>query len=132
MDLKSLNIVFLIVLILSVTLLPVLAGAGILRFSEEDNIAERDDFFIIDNYSATWMRMPVHQLSDFLGFGISIFVLFIVYLGGRSKHKRFNDRTIDLVNALIAAFLKTARLRAVFNFQSLDQHSQEIRSGLCK
>jgi len=132
MDLKSLNIVFLIILILSVILLPAVAGASILDFTEEDNVTDRDDFFILDNYSATWMRMTVHPMSEFLGFGISIFALFIVYLGGRSKHRRFNDRTIDPANLLIAVFLKTARFRAVFNFLSLDQHSQEIRSRLCR
>ena len=119
MNLKHLNVGFLIVLILSVILLPILMGASILEFSEEDNFADQDDLLIINHFSVAWARIPVHQMSVLFRLGISIFALFVVYLGGRSKHRRFNDRTIDAVNVLNVesfAFLKTARIRAVFYF----------------
>jgi hypothetical protein len=109
-----------------------MAGSVIVDLPEENNLADDDDFSLISNFSVLWIRIPVHQMSVLLRLGISIFALFVVYLGGRSKHRRFNDRTIDPVNVLITEFLKTARIRAVFNFLFLDQHPQEIRSNLCK
>jgi hypothetical protein len=119
MTLKNLNIAFLIVLVLSVFLLPVLIGASIIDSPEEDNLADDDDSSIITTFPVTWIRIPVHQMSILLRLGISIFALFVVYLGGRSKHRRFNDRTIDAINLLTGELLilKTARIRAVFNFQ---------------
>ena len=100
-------------------------GASILDFSEEDNIAGEDDFLIFNSFWTTWMGMPVHQMSVLLGVGMSIFTLFVVYLGGRSKHRRFNDRTLDSINFIMADLLKTARIRAVFNFLFLILHPQE-------
>lgn len=84
-------------------------------FSDEDG----DDVSLISNISPDWNRIPIHQLSILLKLGLSIFALFVVYLGGRSKHRRFNDRTIDPVNALTPVSLKTALFhRAVFIFLS--------------
>jgi hypothetical protein len=122
MNLKSLNILFLITLILSVILLPMLLGASIIDFSEEDNFADQDDLLIISHFAATWIRIPVYQMSALLAFAISIFALFVVYAGGRSRHRRFNDRTIDFINVLTATLLKTAPFRAVFNFLSIVLH----------
>ena len=122
MSLKSLTNAFLIALILSVILLPVLMGASILNISEEDNFADLDDFLMINSFSVTWMSISLHQLPVLLGLGISIFALFVVYLGGRSKHRRFNDRTIDAANVLTFKPLKTARIRAVFNFLCFTPH----------
>jgi hypothetical protein len=125
MNLKNLNIAFLIILILSVILLPVLAGASIIGFSEEDNFAGEDDFLIFDSFWVTWMGMPVHQMSVLLGLAMSMFTLFVVYLGGRSKHRRFNDRTLDhIINLLMVRELKTALTlrRAVFNFRFFILH----------
>jgi hypothetical protein len=116
MNLKSLNIVFLIILVLSVILLPILIGASIINLPEEDNFADDDNFLLITTFPVAWIRIPVHQMSVLLRLGISIFALFVVYLGGRSKHRRFNDRTIDAINLLTATLLKTALIRAVFNF----------------
>jgi hypothetical protein len=48
--------------------------------------------------------------------GMSIFALFVIYLGGRSNHKRFYDRTIEPVKLFTFKFLKTALKRAVFIF----------------
>ena len=87
---------------------------------EEDDLSDTDgdDFSVISDFPPTWIRIPVHLMAVMLRLGLSIFALFIVYLGGRSKHRRFNDRTLDHVNALISyPFLKTALInRAVFNF----------------
>jgi hypothetical protein len=135
MNLKSLNIAFLVCLIISIILLPILMGASIIGLSEEETFVDEDDFLVIHNFSVTWMTIPVTQMPVLLGLGISMFTLFVVYLGGRSKHRRFNDRTIDAisaVNILKADFLKTARLRAVFNFLFFDLHPQEVRSNACK
>jgi hypothetical protein len=135
MNLKSLSIAFLVCLIISIILLPILMGASIIGLTEEDTFVDEDDFLVIHNFSVTWMTIPVTQMPVLLGLGLSMFTLFVVYLGGRSKHRRFNDRTIDAVNAvniLKADFLKTARLRAVFNFLFFDIHPQEVRSNACK
>jgi hypothetical protein len=113
------GIFLIIILILCAFLLPALMGASIIDLPEEDDFTdeEGDDFSLINHFSPDWIRIPVHQLSTLLRLGISIFALFVVYLGGRSKHRRFNDRTLDDVNALISCSLKTALLvRAVFIF----------------
>ena len=113
------SIFLIIVLILSAFLLPVFMGASIIDVPEEGDFADEDgdDFSVISNFAPTWIRIPVHQMSVLLRLGISIFTLFVVYLGGRSKHRRFNDRTLDHVNALISNSLKTALfIRAVFYF----------------
>jgi len=101
---------------LCIILMTMLTGIII---SEEDDQLPEDDFFAAASFAAAWFRMPVHQLSFILMFGMSIFALIVVYLGGRSNHKRFNDRTIEPVKLLTVAFLKTALNRAVFNFISL-------------
>jgi hypothetical protein len=102
-------------LIFSVILLPLLTGASIIVTPEEDDIVD-DDLSLLSHFSVAWIRIPVHQLSVLLRAELSIFTLFVVYLGGRSKHRRFNDRTIDHVRVLMAEYLKTARIRAVFKF----------------
>lgn len=121
MDQIARNII-LILLLLAALMLPAFIAAGMIELAEEDDLADADafgeDFAVIGDLPIAWIRIPVHQMSILLRLGISIFALFIVYLGGRSKHKRFNDRTIDAANLLIAAFLKTALfIRAVFNFR---------------
>jgi hypothetical protein len=114
------NIFLILILVLSVLFVPALLGASIIDLQEEDDLADGDgdDYSVISDFPPTWIRIPVHQMSVLLRLGISIFTLFVVYLGGRSKHRRFNDRTLDHVNALISySSLKTALLiRAVFRF----------------
>ena len=114
------NVFFIILLALSALFVPALMGAGIVELPEEDDLTDTDgdDFSAISDFPPTWIRIPVHQMSVLLRLGISIFTLFVVYLGGRSKHRRFNDRTLDHVNALITySYLKTALfLGAVFRF----------------
>lgn len=103
---------------LLLTLLPALTGTGMASFIEEDDIPDEDDFSFISTIPVAWIRIPVHQSSMLLRLGISIFALFVVYLGGRSKHRRFNDRTIDANTVLrdMCMSLKAALCRAVFNF----------------
>ena len=115
MYLKNLGIISLIILLFSVILLPAL-GATIINLPEDDDLADDDGSSIISNYLVAWTRIPAYQMLSPLRFGISIFILFVVYLGGRSKYRRFNDRTIDHVNISIGEFLKAALIRAVFNF----------------
>ena len=129
------NLFLILLLLLSVFLAPVLMGGDIIdNLAEEDERADRDDFSLISTFSVLWIRIPVHQMSVLFRLGMSIFTLFVVYLGGRSKHRRFNDRTIDAFNVLKskADFLKTAHIRAVFNFLFFALYPQEVRSNLCK
>ena len=112
------NIFLILILMLSVLFVPALLGTSIIDLQEEDDLTdpEEDDFSVID-FPPTWSRIPIHQMSVLLKLGMSIFTLFVVYLGGRSKHRRFNDRTLDHVNAVISYSLKTALInRAVFYF----------------
>jgi len=102
----------LILLLLAALMLPAFIAAGMIELAEEDDLTDAaaygDEFAVIGDFPISWIRIPVHQMSVFFRLGISIFALFVVYLGGRSKHKRFNDRTINAGNLSIA----------VFNFQS--------------
>jgi hypothetical protein len=130
------SIFLILLLITSVLLAPALMGGSIIdSLAEEDDLGDRDEFSLIGTFSILWIRIPVHQVSVLFRLGISIFALFVVYLGGRSKHRRFNDRTIDAINAvnvLKADFLKTAHTRAVFNFLFIEPNPQEVRSNLCR
>lgn len=86
---------------------------------EDDDIPDDDDFSFINSVPTSWTRIPIHSLAVLLKMGMSIFVLFVVYLGGRSKARRFNDRTLDALQSLTRVFSKTAlsiRRRAVFHF----------------
>ena len=83
----------------------------------EDQDLFDDDFSVINTFPAAWTGKPVHQMALLLRLGISIFALFVAYVGGRSKAKRFNDRIIDSVTSLITDVPQTALvLRAVFIF----------------
>lgn len=87
---------------------------------EEDELtgADQDDALLRNKFSPDWIRIPAHQQSVLWRSGISIFALFVVYLGGRSKHRRFNDRTLDHIDMFISDSIKTALHRAVFIFLS--------------
>lgn len=114
------RIVFLFVIILLLlALFTDSAGAAMVGFNEDDDIPEDDDdFSLLNPVPVAWYRIPVHQLLILLRLEISIFALFVIYLGGRSKHRRFNDRTIDddMFVRNVCFSLKTAVLQAVFNF----------------
>jgi len=120
MSLTNRNVIFMAMVMLCIILMTVLTGIII---SEEDDQLPDDDFLEAGNFAAAWFRLPVYQLSYILMLGMSIFALFVVYLGGRSNHKRFYDRTIDSVKLLTVVFLKTALNRAVFIFLFFDPHS---------
>jgi len=61
----------------------------------------------------SWNKFPI-QFP--LRLGLSVLLLFIVYLGGRSKNKRFHDLIPGIVILSIAVLFKTALTRAVFIF----------------
>jgi len=119
MNLFSRVIILFAILLLLLTLMPALIGTGTDGLIEDDEIPDNDDFSFINSVPIAWTRIPIHQLAVMLKMGMSIFVLFVVYLGGRSKARRFNDRTIDAVLSLTRVLYKTAlstRRRAVFHF----------------
>jgi glucose-6-phosphate-specific signal transduction histidine kinase len=120
MSLTNRNVIFMAMVMLCIILMTALTGIII---SEEDDQLPDDDFLEAVSLAVAWFRIPVPQLSFILMLGMSIFALFVVYLGGRSNHKRFYDRTIEPVKLLTIAFLKTALLRAVFNFLFFDPYS---------
>src|ERR1041385_2359340 len=87
MNLFSRSFVFLTIIMLLLTLLPALTGTEMVSFIENDDAPDDDDdFSFINSVPVAWTRIPVHQLSVLLRLGMSIFSLFVVYLGGRSKH----------------------------------------------
>jgi hypothetical protein len=118
MNQTSRIVIFFSIIMLFLALLPALTGTGMVSFIEDDDTSETDDFSFLNNIPSAWTRIPIHQLSILFRLGISIFTLFVVYLGGRSKHRRFNDRTIDANHILRGSCfsLKAALNRAVFNF----------------
>ena len=96
MKLTNRNAFLLCIMMLFIILLPVLTGIAGLTM---DNAAlEDDDQSLVGSFMAIWTRMQVHQTLSGLILGMSIFALFVVYLGGRSNHRRFNDRTLDSID----------------------------------
>ena len=121
MSLTNRNVIFMAMVMLCIILLTVLTGISI--SVQDDELPDDDDFLAAGSFTAARFRIPVPQLAFVLMLGMSIFALMVVYLGGRSNHRRFNDRTIDSVKLLTVVFLKTALLRAVFNFLFFDPYS---------
>jgi hypothetical protein len=80
-------------MMLFIILLPVLTGMAGLTL--DNALLEDDDHSLVGSFMAIWARMQVHQKLSGLILGVSVFALFAVYLGGRSNHRRFNDRTLD-------------------------------------
>jgi hypothetical protein len=121
--------VFIIIVMLLVILLPVITGIiGLFIGTDGDNLPDNVDFSMISSFSTVLISwISNRQAAVVLRFGISIFVLFVVYLGGRSKVKRFNDRTIELIKSLIVVFTVAALFRAAFglNFMILISRSYD-------
>lgn len=92
------------ILLLVLSLFPALAETGFAGLIEDDSPPDDDHVSLFHDVPLSWIRIPVHQLSILLRLGISIFSLFIVYLGGRSKARRFNDRTIDADESFTRVF----------------------------
>lgn len=128
-------IFFFVILMLLLTLIPALTGTGMDGLIEDDDIPDDDDFSFINSVPIAWTRIPIHQLAVMLKMGMSIFVLFVVYLGGRSKARRFNDRTIDAVQSLTRVFYETALStcrRAVFHFPFSSSFLPPLNKNLIK
>ena len=120
MNLTNRSSVILLIFMVFLILLPL--ATGILGLVEDNDFFDEDDLFTADSFIVALSRILAHQMLPGLIFGMSIFALFVVYLGGRSNHRRFNDRTIDFINVLrgIFSFSATALLRAVFVFLFVD------------
>jgi len=113
---RSVILLAIFMLFLALSLMPL--GTGMIDFMAEDDIPEEDDSTNLSSIPFAWTRISLQRLLIFLQPGLSIFTLFIIYLGGRSKNRRFNDRTIDANMVLkgVTLSLKAALSRAVFNF----------------
>jgi hypothetical protein len=115
-----------IFLLLFLTLLP--AVSGIINFIGVDNFSD-DNYLQTGVDMAVWAMAPIYLTMSGLMLGISVFALFGVYLGGRSNHRRFNDRTIDSINLFRGIFSVTALLRAVFVFLFVEH--QPVPTNIC-
>ena len=84
-------------------------------------------------FIAAFAEIPVSLSLSGLVMGMSIFALFGVYLGGRSNHRRFNDRTLDSINLLFGdIFSVTARFGAVFVFPFVELQPARTSKDLHK
>ena len=125
------SIVLVIILLLFIFLLP--AITGLVGLMADNELSDSDDFdTLVNSFIASVTRITVPPMMSGLMLGMSIFTLFVVYQGGRSNRRLFNDRTIDAVNLLRGIFSETALFRAVFVFlffdSSLNQARQELKN----
>ena len=122
---RSVILLAIFMLFLALSLMPL--GTGMIDFMAEDDIPEEDDSTNLSSIPFAWTRISLQRLLIFLQPGLSIFTLFIIYLGGRSKNRRFNDRTIDANMVLkgVILSLKAALSRAVFNFRNSSKYRAE-------
>jgi len=120
MNLTNRSIILITILILLAFLLP--AITGLVGLMVDNELPDGDDYDAFASGSIIALaRMTIgHQVLSGLMLGISIFALFGVYQGGRSNHRRFNDRTLDSNNLFRGIFSVTALLRAVFVFQFVE------------
>ena len=121
MNLTNRGIALIAILMLFIILLP--TAVGLVNLAGGDD--SPDDYYLqAGGFTVAWAKMQDHQMLTGLMMGMSVFALIVVYLGGRSKHRRFNDRTIDSINLLYLGvfFPVTALLRAVlFSFIGFSQ-----------
>ena len=112
-------VLFALLIVFLIFLLSAL-GAGMMDFMPDDDTFEEDGLEFMGGILYPWTGTLGYRLLVFLEPGLSIFTLFIVYLGGRAKNRRFNDRIIDdnFVFEGTMLCLKTALYRAVFNFRN--------------
>jgi hypothetical protein len=109
MNRKSRRITLLAVVIFLLILLFAFMGTGIVDLIEGDELFDgAEDFSMTASMPPAWTKVSIHHLPILFHWGIAIFALFAVYIGGRSKARRFNDRTIDLIHSFKYAFTKTA------------------------
>ena len=102
MKLTKRSVVLLALMMLFIILFSVLTG--IAGLTVDNLLPEDDDHSFVGSFMAIWGRMTVHQILSGLMLGISILALFGVYLGGRSNHRRFNDRTLDSMHLFGVSF----------------------------
>ena len=102
MKLTKRSVVLLALMMLFIILFSVLTG--IAGLTVDNLLPADDDHSLVGSSMATWSRISVDQMLSGLILGISIFALFEVYMGGRSNHRRFNDRTLDSMDLFGGAF----------------------------
>jgi hypothetical protein len=101
MNLTNRGIALIAILMLFMILLPTVIG--LVNLVGGDDFP--DDYYLLGGENiAIWAKMQDHQILSGLMMRIAVFALIVVYLGGRSNDRRFNDRTIDSVNLLVALF----------------------------
>ena len=128
MKLSDHSITLFSIMMLFIILLP--AVTGLVGLTVENEFPEDDDYTLANSFMASWARIPIHQMVSGLMLGMSMFTLFVVYLGGRSNHRRFNDRTLDSFNLFRGIFFATALFRAVFVFLFFDFPLNQARQEL--
>ena len=89
-------LLLLLILLLALTTTDVVSAAGTNDFSDR-----ADHAFISIVQSVTRFRIPVYPFVIRVALELSLLVSVLVFPGGRSKVKRFNDRTIELLSFLI-------------------------------
>jgi len=94
-------------------------GLCVISFMTGSENLSDNDFSDIAYFSIDWIGVQSHQEPMLITSDISIFALFIVFLGGRSKSRWFNDRTIKPINSSLSFHPKTALYRVVFYFCQL-------------
>jgi len=105
--------------LLLIILIPAFAGTGIVGLVDDD--ADLDDSLTFANILMEWAGSSTPELMAVLNLSLSFFVMFIAYLGGRSKNKWFNDRTLDSIKSEIEIISKTALIiRAVFYYRLVE------------
>jgi len=123
------SIILVIILLLFIFLLP--AITGLVGLMVDTELSDSDDFeTLVNSFIASVARITVPPMMSGLMLGMSIFTLFVVYQGGRSNRRLFNDRTIDAVNLLRGIFSETALFRAVFVFLFFDSPLNQARQEL--
>ena len=123
------SIILVIILLLFIFLLP--AITGLVGLMVDTELSDSDDFeTLVNSFIASVARITVPPMMSGLMLGMSIFTLFVVYQGGRSNRRLFNDRTIDVVNLLRGIFSETALFRAVFVFLDHDPNHKKGESTI--
>ena len=121
------NLIFITILMLFLIVFPI--GIGLVNLITAGDNFPDDNILQVDGLIVTWAWFPVRQLISGLIMGMSIFALFVVYLGSRSSHRYFNDRSIDPINLFRGIFFLTALLRAVFVCHFFETQPVQIRNG---
>lgn len=129
MNMSNRSLILVIILLLFIFLLP--AFTGLVGLMVDTELSDNDDFdTLVNSFIASVARITVPPMMSGLMLGMSIFTLFVVYQGGRSNRRLFNDRTIDAINLFRGIFSETALCRAVFVFRFPDSPPEQARQEL--